>query len=645
MEQSSPSSPSPGACDYKNIWGLLLVTLVVLGIFTVYLQQSLANFAFDFDRQLIEKSYQDKTLQSNVKHLYAQRVILVEGQKHTLLLAQAVPKFDDSSLTQSVVKRIVNLGDEAHVIIDYQMEKFIEPWYEIILGIYVAILSIIFVFAYFILRFRVLHHNPLVKVIDNINKLARKEDYDFDQKYTGLAYDLQEAIKLISHEIEVKDHALARQMQKWQDALSEARNQFIQARLSKEKLEQELVVRKIFEDKIEALQHHLNGIINSIPSIIVGLNHSLKITEWNTAAEQFTGVSQDKALGKSIMRVFPKAIDIIGKKEIISSVKQVHHCPRVEFTTEDGMTLFLEAALYPLAVDSSGGVVIRIDDLTTQSRLENIMVQTEKMMSVGGLAAGMAHEINNPLGGILQSAQNIQRRIDPVSEANIKKAHDAGTDIKQVYVYLEQRGIVNFIKGIRDLAERVAGIVHNMLHFSRASDSKLIPSDLSELINRTITLATSDYDLKKSYDFKRIEIYKEFEPKLPLVPCSPPELEQVLLNLVRNAAQAMFLNPHKSQKEHFMITVRTYKDGHDAVIEVEDTGPGMPEGVKEHVFEPFFTTKEVGIGTGLGLSVSNFIIKTKHKGVMSVQSEEGKGTTFTIRIPLIDKSKDNSIST
>ena len=629
----------PENCDYKNLWGLMFIVLLILGFLTLTLHQSLIRHALDDDRNFVIYSFHENILEKNVQFLKADSAILYSKGVQSVLLDNKSSEEDQKS--PSSKQQIITLTPETKIILDYSQKTFFLEWKAFLHATYMSIVFITFLFMYFICRFRYLYQTPLEELVDNLHHLAKKEDYQLKNGYTGLAARLKQGIELVSHEIEVKDHALSRQIQKWQDALSEARNQFIQARLSKEKLEQELIVRKIFEEKIQAIQSHLNGIINSIPSIIIGLNHSLKITEWNSAAEQFTGVEQNKALGKSLMRVFPRIFEIIGQKELLLQIRDVHQCPKTEFETDDQRKLFIQASLYPLSSDNSGGVVIRLDDLTTQCRLEDIMVQTEKMMSVGGLAAGMAHEINNPLGGILQSAQNIQRRVNPSNSANMKKAEEIGIEVSQVYVYLEKRGIIGFVKGIRDLAERAATIVQNMLQFSRASDQKLIPADIADLINRSVNLATSDYDLKKNYDFKRIEIYREFDNQLPMVPCSPPELEQVILNLVKNAAQAMFLNPSKNMDDTFMITLRTFKEGTFAVIEVQDTGPGMPSYVQKKVFEPFFTTKEVGVGTGLGLSVSNFIIKNKHKGHMSVESQEGQGTTFIIKIPLEDQTQNS----
>jgi signal transduction histidine kinase len=262
------------------------------------------------------------------------------------------------------------------------------------------------------------------------------------------------------------------------------------------------------------------------------------------------------------------------------------------------------------------------------------------MMSVGGLAAGMAHEINNPLGGILQGAQNILRRLSSDLQANRDAAEIVGCPLDSIQAYIEERKILKMLEGIREAAVRAADIVQNMLSFARKSESTYSTQQLNEIMDNTVRLASTDYDLKKSYDFRHIEIVRDFEENLPLITCSRTEIEQVLLNLLRNAAQAMV------QIEKPVITLRTrsetvYLAGEGRkylTVEVEDNGPGMDEQVRNRVFEPFFTTKEPGVGTGLGLSVSYFIVTENHKGQMEVESLPGAGTRFTIRLPLEEPS-------
>jgi PAS domain S-box-containing protein len=269
-------------------------------------------------------------------------------------------------------------------------------------------------------------------------------------------------------------------------------------------------------------------------------------------------------------------------------------------------------------------------DVTERIRMQETMVQTEKMLSVGGLAAGMAHEINNPLGGMLQSAQVIGRRLNPGGRANQEAAARAGCSMEAISAYAGDRGILVLLDNIREAGGKAARIVSNMLEFSRKSGDGHENVDVNLLLEKAVELCLSDYDLQKSYDFRKIEIVRRYDPQLGLIPCSPVQIEQVVLNLLRNAAQAMAgLEPGKPR----VITLSTRRDPAEAVIEIGDTGPGMDESVRGRVFEPFYTTKGTGVGTGLGLSVSYFIVAQNHGGTIRVRSAPGEGATFTIALP------------
>ena len=170
-----------------------------------------------------------------------------------------------------------------------------------------------------------------------------------------------------------------------------------------------------------------------------------------------------------------------------------------------------------------------------------------------------------------------------------------------------------------------------MLRFSRRSETTMQPASLVTVMEQAVELAANDYDLKKKYDFRSIEITREYDPDMPAVPIMAMEIEQVLLNLLKNAAQAMIVNPPERRPR---IALRLKQEERYAVLEVEDNGPGMSEEVRRRVFEPFFTTKEPGIGTGLGLSVSYMIVTQNHKGLMEVASSPGNGARFTVKLPL-----------
>ncbi len=269
-----------------------------------------------------------------------------------------------------------------------------------------------------------------------------------------------------------------------------------------------------------------------------------------------------------------------------------------------------------------------------QHTMEKMRVQNEKMRSVGGLAAGMAHEINNPLGGMMQTANVLANRLVEHIHmpANVKAAEDAGTTTEVIENFLEARGIPRMLHAISEAGQRLTAIVSNMLSFARQSDAISSSHDIADLLDKTLELAATDYDLKTQYDFTRIEIVRDEEENLPSVPCEGSKIQQVLLNLLRNGAQAM--QEAGTEGPRFLLRTHREKERKMVTIEIEDNGPGMDEATRKRVFEPFFTTKSEGVGTGLGLSVSYFIITDNHGGEMVVESQPGCGTKFIIRLPL-----------
>lgn len=270
-------------------------------------------------------------------------------------------------------------------------------------------------------------------------------------------------------------------------------------------------------------------------------------------------------------------------------------------------------------------------DITERLRIEEIMTRTEKMIMISGMAAGMAHEINNPLGAIMQHAQNIERRVSADIPANRKAAAEVGVSLELVRAYLQKRGIFGFIDHIRSAGIRASEIISNMLQFSRRSDSGAEYVDLSALLDRVLELAGTDYDMKKKYDFPRIALQRDYAVDLPAVQVAVAEMEQVLLNILKNAAQAMAGAAMLRQPR---ITLRTRLSKGIVLIEICDNGPGMDEATRLRIFEPFFTTKEVGVGTGLGMSVSYAIITKGHHGSIEVQSHPGEGSCIAIKLPL-----------
>ncbi len=391
----------------------------------------------------------------------------------------------------------------------------------------------------------------------------------------------------------------------------------------------DITERKRAEEALRLSGVYLSNIIDSMPSMLVGMDNARTVTQWNRQAEAFTGIPAGEAIGKPLVDLLP---DFAPWIMTMGTDMDEHRPSSMEklLIAKEGERRFYDLMLYPLLVDSVEGAVLRIEDVTETARIQELMVQTEKMMSIGGLAAGMSHEINNPLGIITQAAQNIERRISLELPANRKVSEELGLNLEGIRAYFDKRQISDAIASIRTASSRAAKIVANMLQFSRRADTTLEFTSLAQIVDQALELAASDYDLKKKYDFRSIEIIKDYQDT-PQVPIVSVEIEQVILNLLRNAAQAMIANPPDRRPS---ITFRLRCEGRYAVLDVEDNGPGMTENIRRRVFEPFFTTKEPGAGTGLGLSVSYMIVTQNHKGIMEVQSTPGRGTVFTVRLPI-----------
>jgi PAS domain S-box-containing protein len=391
------------------------------------------------------------------------------------------------------------------------------------------------------------------------------------------------------------------------------------------------IERKQSLDERNLLKNYLSNIINSMPSILVGVDKRVEIIQWNLQAELETGTTADQALGKKLVDVFPRLSPNIHQiKESLKSKKRMTILKHESLIGKE--IRYADILVYPLMTDRGEGVVIRIDDITDQVHMEEMMIQSEKMLSVGGLAAGMAHEINNPLAGILQNSQVIQNRLTKNLPANIKAAQEIGISLDDIVTYMAKRDIFKMIDSVLSAGKRAAAIVSNMLSFSRKSSSGFIPEDVCLLLDQTLELAASDYNFKKRFDFKNIQIQKEYAQDLPQILCKASELQQVFLNILKNGAHAMFDIKKDTYSPQFIL--RSYREETMVCIEIENNGPKIDEESKKRLFEPFFTTKPVGEGTGLGLSVSYFIVVTDHKGELTVESSLGSNTKFIIKLPL-----------
>jgi PAS domain S-box-containing protein len=402
----------------------------------------------------------------------------------------------------------------------------------------------------------------------------------------------------------------------------------------------DITSRKQVEKDLKQLRHLLSNIVNSMPSILIGVTPDGRVTQWNREAEKWTGIDADKANGKRLIDLLPQLEKEMEKVRLAIKNRSPQKGEKIPLI-KNGDTIISDITVYPLIANEVEGAVIRIDDVTGRVAIEEMMIQSEKMLSVGGLAAGMAHEINNPLAGILQNTQVMINRVKSNLQKNRQVAEECGTSIEAIESYIKQRGIFSMLDSIIESGKRAAKIVQNMLSFSRKSESKFVPCNLIELLDNTVELVSNDYDLKKKYDFRRIEIVREYSDSTPHVMCESTKIQQVFLNILKNGAQAMAEKWSRQEEtngndgeEQPQFSLRIIPENNIVRIEIEDNGPGMDETTRKRLFEPFYTTKGIGTGTGLGLSVSYFIITENHGGTMTVESNPGTGSTFIIRLPI-----------
>ena len=257
-----------------------------------------------------------------------------------------------------------------------------------------------------------------------------------------------------------------------------------------------------------------------------------------------------------------------------------------------------EVAAVPISEADRSAVVVLFDDRTEERRLQDQLVQSEKMSAIGQLIAGIAHDLNNPLASVVGFADFLGELPD---------------------VPPQLREPLNVI---REEAERASGIVKNLLGFARKQERQRRTLALDQLLDATFTL------LRNQLLAHRVDARVEIDPDLPAVDVDPNQIQQVFVNLINNAQQAI-----ASTGRPGVITVSARRTAEGVAVDVRDDGPGMSAELAAHVFDPFFTTKPEGEGTGLGLSISVGIVK-EHGGRITLSTEEGRGATFTVHLPL-----------
>jgi two-component system cell cycle sensor histidine kinase/response regulator CckA len=353
-------------------------------------------------------------------------------------------------------------------------------------------------------------------------------------------------------------------------------------------------------DEAHVREAFVRNVVESIQDGIVVLDRQGRIAGWNRAMEERCGIPGAEVQGLGILEVFPSLSGAwfdAGLVRILEEDQEVTFGGiELETRHRGRVTMNIKGSPLRTLTAEVAGAVLTLEDVTERVRLERIARQSEKMAAVGSLAAGIAHEINNPIGVITARV-----------ELMLMEAREKGLPA----------GVTRDLQVIEKHAGRVAKITQGLLSFSRHAPWKLTDMDVNQVVEEALLL------VEKQLTKERITLKKNLAPGLPTIAGSPNHLEQVLVNLLTNAREAMVSGGTilvESRRAHEMIEIR-----------VADTGPGIPPEVMARIFDPFFTTKEEG--TGLGLSISYGIVR-EHGGTITIESRPGGGSIFIVQLPV-----------
>lgn len=380
------------------------------------------------------------------------------------------------------------------------------------------------------------------------------------------------------------------------------------------------------------MKSKLQSVIDSMPSGLLCIDHHGTVTLANLTATDYSTVPGPRITGRKLWEAIPWFGNL--KSTVLSTVERgditSFRRHKLIFNQKES---YFDIIVYPIRLQDIDEAVIIIQNVTHSVLLERAAVKSEKMMSLGRLATGMAHEINNPLSGIMQNIQLMENRLTRSLPANEKAAAEAGTTVASVKAYMESRGILKALTHIHQSSGNAARIVNSMLSFAREAPQEKSAHKPGDLIDSALEMVYNDPSLKNECDFRKIEIIRQIDDHSVSVLCEQNQILQVFLNILKNAAEAIHEgSPVRTDPPR--ITIRFAPVAGMGQFEIQDNGPGMDDGVRQKIFEPFFTTKPVDTGTGLGLSLCYYIVVTDHGGEIEVKSEESTGTTILFRLPL-----------
>ncbi|MFH1036137.1 MAG: PAS domain S-box protein [Pseudomonadota bacterium] len=401
-------------------------------------------------------------------------------------------------------------------------------------------------------------------------------------------------------------------------------------------------------------EERYRNLVETISEGLLEVDKDNRVTFCNKFLADTLGYEKDKLMGINTLDLLDEKNRALLRSQWDQRKQGKSNKYELGWSKADGHILHSLVSATPLR-DSMGnfkGSLCLITDITERKTLESQLLQAQKLEAIGQLAAGIAHEINTPtqyvsdntrflrdsfldlthvIASYLRLAELVmqQQPTDPslaqaAQEADaVFKAADGDYLIEEVPKAIEQT-----LEGL----DRISTIVRSMKEFAHPGPDSKTATDLNRAIENTVIVAKNEWKYVA-------EVSTDLDPQLPSVPCVPGEVNQVLLNIIVNAAHAIADVVKEGQGAKGLITISTRKVDQYAEIRIADTGTGIPPAIRDRIFDPFFTTKAPGKGTGQGLAIAYRVIVDKHGGQLAVESEEGCGTTFIIRLPSQDSTR------
>ncbi|MFN6469623.1 MAG: AAA family ATPase [Nostoc sp. SerVER01] len=421
------------------------------------------------------------------------------------------------------------------------------------------------------------------------------------------------------------------------------------------------------EEQLRASQQRLQLLVQQTPLAVVEWDTNFQVTDWNPAAERIFGYTKEEALGRQFQFIVPQTIQVQIKQVAADILSQQGGNYSVnENITKDGKTIICAWYNNPL-VNVDGeliGVASLADDITVRKvaqvqlqqkaqeleiALQNLqqaqlqMIQSEKMSALGNLVAGVAHEMNNPLGFIAASIKqakptlaDIVEHLKLYQESLPNKSEEILEHESEIDLEYSLEDLPKMLDSMTMACDRLKNISTSLRTFSRADRDYKVPFNIHEGIDSTILILK--HRLKANEQRPAIEVITNYG-NLPRLECFPGQLNQVFMNILANAIDALEESNDGRNFEEIKanpncIKITTSVENNLVKIAIADNGKGMSESVKHKIFDHLFTTKAVGKGTGLGLAIARQIVESTHAGKLSCNSVLGKGTEFIIEIPL-----------